>query len=62
VVRYTEHRSFGELQLPTQIDAEWKLDEQTFQYVERTIEALELDVPRRFAATEARTRNDAANA
>lgn len=49
VVRYAEHRSFGELQLPTKIDVEWQLDEQTFHYVERTVEALELDVPRRFS-------------
>ena len=62
VVRYAEHRSFGELQLPTRIDVEWQLDEQTFQYVERTLEAIELDVPRRFGATEARPRNDAATA
>jgi hypothetical protein len=61
-VRYAEHRSFGEVQLPTKIDVEWKLDEQTFHYAERTIEALELDVPRRFGATEARPRNDAATA
>ncbi|MFO7562355.1 MAG: DUF6544 family protein [Enhygromyxa sp.] len=62
VVRYAEHRSFGECQLPTKIDTQWQLDEQTFHYVERTIEALEHDIPRRFAADEARARNDAANA
>lgn len=53
VVRYSEHRSFAELELPTRIDIEWKLDEQTFHYVERTLEAIELDVPRRFGANEA---------
>ncbi|HLT36494.1 MAG TPA: DUF6544 family protein, partial [Enhygromyxa sp.] len=50
VVRYAEHRGFGELQLPTKIDVEWQLDEQTFHHVERNVEALELDVPRRFTA------------
>lgn len=61
VVRYAEHRSFGELQIPTKIDVEWQLDEQPFHYVERTVDALELDVPRRYAANEARPRNDAAS-
>lgn len=62
VVRYGEHRSFGELQLPTKIDVEWQLGEQTFHYLERTFEAIELEVPRRFGASEARPRNDAASA
>jgi hypothetical protein len=54
VVRYSEHRSFGELELPTRIDAEWKLDDQLFQYAERTLEVIELDIPRRFGINEAR--------
>jgi hypothetical protein len=54
VVRYGEHRSFAELELPTRIDIEWQLDDQTFPYVEKTLEAIELDVPRRFGANEAK--------
>src|SRR5690606_25378113 len=60
VVRYAEHRSFGELELPTKLDMEWTLDDQTFHYAEKTIEAIELDVPRRFGASEAPIRTDAA--
>lgn len=62
VVRYSEHRSFGELELPTKIDMEWKFGDQTFHYTEKLIEAIELDVPRRFGASEAKPRTDAASA
>lgn len=60
LVHYAEHRSFGELELPTKLDMEWKLDDRIFRYAEKTIEAIELDVPRRFGAGEAAIRNDAA--
>jgi hypothetical protein len=50
VVRYAEHRSFAELELPTKIDVEWALEDQTFHYLDKVIEAVELDVPRRFGA------------
>ena len=49
-VRYGEYRGFGELQLPTQIDAEWQLGEQVFVDAKRIVEAVELDVPRRWGA------------
>jgi len=62
VVRYSEHRSFGELELPTQIDTQWELDDETFHYSEKMIDVIELDVPRRFGASEAKPRNDAASA
>jgi hypothetical protein len=52
VVRYAEHRSFGELQLPTRVDVEWKLDDETFAYAERTLELIELDIPRRFGSSD----------
>jgi hypothetical protein len=61
VVRYSEHRSFNELELPTRIDVEWQLGEQTFAYLEKTLEAIEHDIPRRFGASESKPRNDAAS-
>jgi hypothetical protein len=51
VVRYSEHRAFGssgDLQLPTKIDIEWHVGGQVFHYVEKTVLAFELDVPRRW--------------
>ena len=51
VVRYAEHRAFGsggDLQLPTKIDIEWQIDGQVFHYVEKTVQAFELDIPRRW--------------
>jgi hypothetical protein len=49
-VRYAEHRAFGELNLPTKIAAEWQLDDTSFPYFRREIEAVEVDVPRRWGA------------
>lgn len=50
-VRYAEHRSFGELQLPTRIEGQWQLGEVAFPHLRRTVDAVEVDVPRRWGAT-----------
>jgi len=47
-VRFTERRDFGGLHLPTRIDAEWQLGELIFPHVRRNIDAVEVDVPRRW--------------
>jgi hypothetical protein len=51
VVRYAEHRAFGssgDLQLPTKIGMEWQVGGEVFRYVEKTVQAFELDIPRRW--------------
>ena len=60
-VDYTEQRSFAELELPTRVAAAWLVGEARFDYLERTLEAVEHDIPRRFGSSEARPRNDAAS-
>lgn len=53
IVRYGEHRAFGsgaDLQLPTQIDIEWELGDQTFHYLDMKVEEFELDVPHAWSA------------
>ncbi|NVB37010.1 hypothetical protein G6O69_04155 [Pseudenhygromyxa sp. WMMC2535] len=58
-VRYAEHRSFGELQLPTQVEAEWEQEGTIFPHVRMTIEAVEVDVPRRWGAAGDKAQGDA---